>query len=177
MLQSHFSLSARDIIIQYDFWTASCTIRNSAALGKKMWFKLVLYNITVYLWSLLPSHTVSVFSLRPFCVYMCMFGCMNALSHMMYKCTQQEFIKEVVPNLNSFKKNKTKHSIEVVAGNINTWKLVMQFCSQITRQWPVAISCVTNECVWCVHLGSTEGRGNTHWQTTQDPHASDLESD
>lgn len=36
MLQSHFSLSVRDIIIQHDFWTASCAIRNSTALGKKM---------------------------------------------------------------------------------------------------------------------------------------------
>lgn len=33
---SHFTFSLRDIIIQHDFWTASCTIRNSAALGKKM---------------------------------------------------------------------------------------------------------------------------------------------
>lgn len=36
MLQSHFSLSVQEIIIQHDFWTASCTIRNSAALGRKM---------------------------------------------------------------------------------------------------------------------------------------------
>ena len=28
MLQSHFSRSVQDIIIQHDFWTASCTIRN-----------------------------------------------------------------------------------------------------------------------------------------------------
>lgn len=36
MLRSHFSLSVQEIIIQTDFWTASCTIRNSAALGRKM---------------------------------------------------------------------------------------------------------------------------------------------
>ena len=71
MLQSHFSLSVRDIIIQHDFWTASCTIRNSAALGKKMWFKLVLYYITVYLWSLLPSHTLSLSLWGHFWVCVC----------------------------------------------------------------------------------------------------------
>lgn len=60
MLRSHFSLSVQEIIIQTDFWTASCTIRNSAALGRKMWFKLVLYCITIYSWSRLPSHTPSV---------------------------------------------------------------------------------------------------------------------
>lgn len=89
MLQSHFSLSVQNIIIQHDFWTASCTIRNSTAPGKKMWFRLVLYYITVYVWSLLPPHGLSV-PVWGHC--MCMFGCMDALTRMMYTQTHREFI-------------------------------------------------------------------------------------
>lgn len=94
MLQSHFSLSVQDIIIQHDFWTASRTIRGSATLGKKMWFKLVLYYITVYLWSLLPSHTLSVSFWGCSSVCVCVCVCVYAWMHLQVLCihNQQEFI-------------------------------------------------------------------------------------
>lgn len=91
MLHSHFSLSVWDIIIQHDFWTASCTIRDSAALGKKMWFKLVLYYITVYLSSLLPSHTLSVFLWGcPLCMCVCVW---------MHECTYRYYVYTTSRNL------------------------------------------------------------------------------
>lgn len=164
MLQSHFSCSVWDIIIQHDFWTASCTIRNSAALGKKTWFRLLLYYMTVYIRSPLPSHSL-------FEIFVCM--CLDAWMHSNVGCIRQlEFIYPIPSSVQS-KRLQIVYSVS----NVNTLNLVMAFCCNRTarnRQQSVMLQMKTFD---VFISGQRSSKGVHSDKPHRPPQSCDLQSD